>query len=142
HMGGVDLLDSIIARYRIAMRSKKWYLELFFHFMDVTMVNAWLLYRKKKENTMSLADFRREIVVSLCMQGSNICTPTTRGRKRNISESPSIQPYMPPTDVWKDEIGHFAIVTNLRERCKLCGLKSSMQCTKCRKYSKITYMYI
>jgi len=90
HMGGVDLLDSIIARYRIAMRSKKWYFKLFFHFMDVTMVNAWLLYRKtKKENTMSLADFRREIAVSLCMQGSNICTPTTRGRKRNIRESPS-----------------------------------------------------
>jgi hypothetical protein len=39
---------------------------------------------------------------------------------------------MPPTDVQKDQIGHFAIVTNLRERCKLYGLKNSMQCTKCQ----------
>lgn len=30
-MGGVDLLDSLIALYRIKIRSKKWYHRIFFH---------------------------------------------------------------------------------------------------------------
>ncbi|GFY37219.1 piggyBac transposable element-derived protein 3 [Trichonephila inaurata madagascariensis] len=30
HMGGVDLLDSTIARHKILMRSKKWYMTIFF----------------------------------------------------------------------------------------------------------------
>ena len=33
HMGGVDLLDSLIALYRIKLRSKKYYHRLFFHFL-------------------------------------------------------------------------------------------------------------
>lgn len=82
HMGGVDLLDSIIGRYRIAMRSKKWYFKLFYHFLDMALVNAWLLYRRVYGNnvTIPLAKFRQEIVVALCQAGI-MCTPT-RGRKR------------------------------------------------------------
>ncbi|GFS38330.1 piggyBac transposable element-derived protein 3 [Nephila pilipes] len=33
NMGGVDLLDSIIARYKILMKSKKWYMRIFFSFV-------------------------------------------------------------------------------------------------------------
>ncbi|GFQ89898.1 piggyBac transposable element-derived protein 3 [Trichonephila clavata] len=33
HMGGVDLLDSIIARNKILMRSKKWDMKIFFSFV-------------------------------------------------------------------------------------------------------------
>ena len=81
-MGGVDLLDSIIGRYRIAMRSKKWYFKLFYHFLDMSLVNAWLLYRRVYENeaTIPLAKFRQEIAVALCQSGM-ISTPT-RGRKK------------------------------------------------------------
>jgi len=34
HMGGVDLLDSLIGRYKIKMRSKKWYMRLWYHLID------------------------------------------------------------------------------------------------------------
>lgn len=40
HMGGVDLLDSHIERHRIKMRSKKWYFRLFYHLVDLAIVNA------------------------------------------------------------------------------------------------------
>ncbi|GFU28823.1 piggyBac transposable element-derived protein 3 [Nephila pilipes] len=33
HMGGVDLLDSIIARHKILLRIKKWYTRIFFSFV-------------------------------------------------------------------------------------------------------------
>ncbi|XP_035225068.1 piggyBac transposable element-derived protein 3-like [Stegodyphus dumicola] len=33
HMGSVDLLHSIIARHKISMRSKKWYMRIFLSFV-------------------------------------------------------------------------------------------------------------
>lgn len=86
HMGGVDLLDAHIARYRVEMRSKKWYFKMFYHFFDVAMVNAWILYKKvnSDEKYMPLKDFRQEIAVSLCKIGEQL-TPT-RGRKRKEPE--------------------------------------------------------
>ena len=33
-MGGVDLLNSLLALYKIPVRSKKWYHRLIFHFID------------------------------------------------------------------------------------------------------------
>ncbi|CAK9814101.1 PiggyBac transposable element-derived protein 3 [Anthophora plagiata] len=44
HMGGVDVVDSLIALYRIKIRSRKWYHRIMFHLLDLTVVNAWLLY--------------------------------------------------------------------------------------------------
>ena len=45
-MGGVDLLDAYLAYYRTHLRSKKYYLRLFFHLLDLAVVNSWLLYRR------------------------------------------------------------------------------------------------
>jgi len=46
HMGGVDLLDSLLGRYKIKMRTKKWYMRLFYHLLDVTIVNSWILHKR------------------------------------------------------------------------------------------------
>jgi len=40
HMGGVDLLDSHIGRYKIKIKSRKWYIRLFYHLLDMTVVNS------------------------------------------------------------------------------------------------------
>ena len=45
-MGGVDLFDSLPALYRITVRSKNWYHRLIFHFLELMLVQAWLLYRR------------------------------------------------------------------------------------------------
>ncbi|KAL2098395.1 hypothetical protein ACEWY4_007602 [Coilia grayii] len=45
-MGGVDLLDSIIALYRTKVKSTKWYHRLVFHFLDMMIATSWLLYRR------------------------------------------------------------------------------------------------
>ncbi|XP_025202907.1 piggyBac transposable element-derived protein 3-like [Melanaphis sacchari] len=83
HMGGVDLIDSMIARYRIIMRSKKWYIKIFFHLLDVTVVNSWLLYKKVTGKKCTLGAYREELAVSLCRGGIN--TREGRGRKSNES---------------------------------------------------------
>lgn len=46
HMGGVVLLDSLMGRYKIAIKSRKWYMRLFYYMIDLTMVNALLCYKR------------------------------------------------------------------------------------------------
>lgn len=47
HMGGVDLMDSFLGRNHITLRSKKWYLRIFFHLFDLAVINSWIIYKKK-----------------------------------------------------------------------------------------------
>ena len=49
-MGGVDLVNSLLARYRIQIKSRKLYFGLFIHLLDVVMVQCWLLYRRDAES--------------------------------------------------------------------------------------------
>ena len=45
-MGGMDKMDSLIGFYCMIFRSKKWCHRVFFHYVDVCIVNAWLLYKR------------------------------------------------------------------------------------------------
>ena len=45
NMGGVDRMDQNISYYRIAVRSKKWWLPFFMFMPDAAVQNVWLLYR-------------------------------------------------------------------------------------------------
>ncbi|XP_047105233.1 piggyBac transposable element-derived protein 2-like [Schistocerca piceifrons] len=115
HMGGVDLLDSIMGRHKILVKSRKWYIRLLYHLLDMGVVNSWLLYRRVAETkgirrTMKLSEFRMEIAHCLCRSGQ---TSAKRGRPSNELEN-QIQAkktkgptaYVPPQDVRLDQVGH------------------------------------
>ena len=83
-MGGVDLLDSLIALYRTKIKSKKWYHRLVYHFVDMTVVQSLLLYRRDsnemhvdQKDQQRLLQFKTEIAYSLS-KSSN--TNRKRGR--------------------------------------------------------------
>ncbi|XP_047109581.1 piggyBac transposable element-derived protein 2-like [Schistocerca piceifrons] len=112
HMGGVDLLDSIMGRHKILVKSRKWYIRLFYHLLDMGVVNSWLLYRRVAETkgirrTMKLSEFRMEIAHCLCRSGQ---TSAKRGRPSNELEN-QIQAkktkgptaHVPPQDVRLDQ---------------------------------------
>ena len=44
-VGGVDLSDMLISLYRTPIKTKRWYLKVLFHCIDIAKVNAWLIYR-------------------------------------------------------------------------------------------------
>lgn len=46
----VDMNDRMVAHYPHSFQNKKLYLRIFLHFMNVAMVNAWMLYTQKTEN--------------------------------------------------------------------------------------------
>ncbi|CAH1955797.1 unnamed protein product [Acanthoscelides obtectus] len=71
-MGGVDLLDGLISHYRITLRSRKWYLKIFFHFIDLVIVTAWIRYKADmqiaglgKKHILDSLGFRAEFAEGL-----------------------------------------------------------------------------
>lgn len=49
HMGGVDLMVSFLERNRIRIKSRKWSMRIFYHLLDLTVINSWVLYKKVEE---------------------------------------------------------------------------------------------
>uniref|UniRef100_A0A3Q3J369 PiggyBac transposable element-derived protein domain-containing protein n=1 Tax=Monopterus albus TaxID=43700 RepID=A0A3Q3J369_MONAL len=70
HMGGVDLIDQCVAMYPHRCRNKRWYIGVFFHFLDVTMVNAWRLYLMSGLEKMNLLFFKASVARALINAGS------------------------------------------------------------------------
>ena len=65
-MGGVDRLDQNISSYMIGHRSKKWWWPVFRFCLDLSVNNAYQLYRQQKrsegECKLDLLGFRQSIV--------------------------------------------------------------------------------
>ena len=64
-MGGVDLLDLMVATYRVPIRSKKWWFPFYSWSLSVSVVNAWRLKCHCTGEQESLLDFLRELVIEM-----------------------------------------------------------------------------
>ena len=82
-MGGVDLADMLIALYRMPARTKRWYLKVFWHLVDIAKVNAWILYKRHYQQTKGiqptfsgkfkkLLDFSDEISMALIAANKDV----------------------------------------------------------------------
>ena len=139
-------MDSHLGRYKIRIKSRKWYIRIFYHLLDLTIINSWILYRKvmarrgiPTKDIMNLANFRSELADTLCKYS----TPIPRGRP-SLSSLLEQQPppklrkgkpcqVLPPRDVILDGVGHEQTRTPERMRCMFpsCNLKTVTMCTKC-----------
>ncbi|XP_053376586.1 piggyBac transposable element-derived protein 2-like [Mercenaria mercenaria] len=69
NMGGVDLLDSLCSLYKPRVKSRRWYMYIFWHTIMMAVVNAWLCHKKHATllgtNSMKLSDFINHVADSL-----------------------------------------------------------------------------
>ncbi|KAG7523504.1 hypothetical protein JOB18_048850 [Solea senegalensis] len=84
HMGGVDLSDALIGFYSVRRKTMKWYKSFFFHFMDIAVVNSFLLHTElfkfRKDSTLkkplSQKIFREHLVKNMMeFAGASVETP-------------------------------------------------------------------
>lgn len=92
YMGGVDKFDQHMSYYNISQKSRKWWIKLFYYFLETSIVNSFILYTLECKKRCITADshlkFRSKLVNALI---SNFSSRTRRGfapgrsygRKRN-----------------------------------------------------------
>ncbi|CAG4978267.1 unnamed protein product [Parnassius apollo] len=142
HMGGVDLVDSIMGIYKIKLRSKRWQMRLFYHFLDLTMANAWLFYKRvckykniPNKTIMASADFRLEIAETLCKMGVKTGLTIRRSIEGQILAKKHKGPaqHVPPQAVRQDQVGHWPQWAEKKIRCKFpkCAGFTHTVCDKC-----------
>ncbi|KAK9718215.1 Transposase IS4 [Popillia japonica] len=134
-MGGVDLVDMMIAVHKTPLRSKRWYLAIFAQLIDISIVNAWFLYRRDLEASgIEKLDkskkFKADVVSALVSVG-NI---PKRGRRckeehpAKIVKAP-VAP-RPPDDVRVDNIEHLPSFV-MKGRCRYCSNNNILSKVRC-----------
>lgn len=135
YQGRVDLLDSYIGRSRIFIKSRKWYLKIFFQCLDMVRVNAFLCYRKSNPGIKTaLATFKEDLARTFCQFGST--SPTWKRKIIRTKRKYTARKALPTEDTRKDGSHHWPLFTSSRQRCRhpSCKQKSFITCSKCDNY--------
>lgn len=70
HMGGVDRIDQMLAPYNATRKTLKWYRKLAVHFIQLGMLNAYILYEKDAGNKqLSFLKFQSAVIEGLLSCG-------------------------------------------------------------------------
>ena len=140
-MGGIDLVDACMARFKYPVKSRRWYIYLFWHSIMIALVNAWMLYRRDatllgiaKNEQLSQRQFQSQVASAL------IHVRTARpGRPSLLELGPGS--YKPPRkihctpvdDVRYDQTAHWPLKIEKRGRCKVCVTnQTDTSCEKCQ----------
>lgn len=133
--------------YRIDFRVKRYYLRIVYHLLDMSLVNAWLLYRKhwtqlqKAGKPMTLLTFKSSVAHALLRSGPN--KTKKRGRPSTEAQEEHQQARKkykvlprPVDDVRFDNIEHWPLPSDAEsKRCKLCiKFYATVKCSKCDKF--------
>jgi hypothetical protein len=131
-MGGVDLLDNLVACYRVLYRIKKWWFPIFIWSLSVCAVNGWRLRMKMTGQKEPFLNFLRELCIEmLSVHGS---PPSLKRTSLSVIG-----------DARYDQLGHWVANTEQdaagkfkRRNCKMCALlkkadfKTVYLCEKCQ----------
>ncbi|XP_016362385.1 piggyBac transposable element-derived protein 4-like [Sinocyclocheilus anshuiensis] len=104
YMGGVDLSDSLIEHYNVLHKTTKWYKTFFFHFLDIAVVNSFILHQElaKAQSKVPLNHklFRETLVSELARAGrgknpfavkdpSTSATPVSTSKSAHVPSTPT-----------------------------------------------------
>ena len=119
-MGGVDVLDRMLASYRPRLRSKKWWWNLFSNGLNMAVVAAYCFYKYlHPQEAITHLNFRRTIAVSLL-----------KAQPHRLRLGGPTMPTV--STVRYDGVNHY-LESCTQGRCVLCQRNTRLQCIKCNK---------
>ena len=137
---GVDRADQRIQYYSLDRRSRRNWLRIFFHFLNVALANSFVLYqRDHPHNNMRYLEFLSNVAEELIGRNISMNKKTRRpvtniGTKKRKKDGRKISV---STQIRFSNVGaHLPIVTS-RRRCAYCSTKtrehrSTIECSTCK----------
>ena len=108
-MGGVDLLDAMVAKYRGQVRRRKWWWPIFNWFVAVTAVNAWRLLRANQDPDVPFLKFLHGLVME---------TLSKHGKKKERTGFPVTVRGKAGDSLRRDAGHHMIVVSKMTRHCK------------------------
>lgn len=135
YMGGVDRADQRKESYSLDRKSKRFWLRIFFSFLNVTLSNAFILFKDRTNSSLTYLKFLSSITTSLIEENkirkcsspgvnSNKKKNKTFGRKIQFGFKNNNEPHLP--------------IVGIQGKCAFCSTKknqyrSSYHCTHCNR---------
>ena len=133
-MGGVDLSDQLLQCYQVLRRTRKWWKTLFFHFMDISATNAYIVHKKITEG-MTHKDFRQCLANELLERSELRLNPNPSPGRPPRS---SVRAEHCPVPLTSDHLAKKSSKATFgRKNCKLCSIlfkkeqKTPWRCRAC-----------
>lgn len=121
YMNCVDKADQLKSTYEISRKSKKWWLRIFWHFIDVTVVNSFIIYKQNTPSTkMNLIDFRLKLVTELI----GFASPKKRGPKTK-QFTPSKRKPQISNEIRFSQARHIPTKLEIQRNCTCCSSKTN-----------------
>ena len=118
YMNAVDRSDQILATNNVLCKCMRWWKTLFFHLIDIAVVNSFILFKEHQANnpddealhrpkSYSLSNFREELVRQLCDLPECDDPPTSTRSKpaQNLDDFRAV---------------HVPECSDVRRRCVVC----------------------
>lgn len=151
NMGGVDMLDRVISKYAMRVRTRKWTVRVIHHFFDFAIAAAWFQYRLvakrnglAKKQILSYYDYKLTVAEKLIYSDPlrSLHESSSEEEEENISPNKRrrVPQPLPPKNKVKESCLHMPENTSSsqesRSRCRFPGCKqfTFVKCTTCKVY--------
>ena len=144
YMNAVDRSDQMLACHSIYRKCYRWWKTLFFHLIDIAIVNGFLLFQEHRANhpdtpalhrkpTYSIVDFREELVRQMCALAEYDRPPVYEAVQA-----------VPPNDQFCTVHIPMTAEGNTRRRCVVCSaagrqskVKTYCSAPQCNKFMHV-----
>lgn len=121
NMNFVDRFDQMKSSYELDRKSKRWWMRIFFHFIDCCVVNAYTMYKLKGLKKISLKDFRRKVIDGLLAERY---VELSSNNSQTLSEQPFKKRCRKVTEEVRFTSSDHLPCRSTRRRCARCSTKA------------------
>lgn len=113
NMGSVDKTDMLLSSVECVRKTIKWYKKIFFHLIDLSLLNAYSLYKTVTGNHIPIAQFQIELIRQIIEKYHT--DRVTKPRPSTKDQPSKLIDRHFPAEVPATQSGRLA-----RRRCQLC----------------------